>query len=99
MDVLRTHFGPRTSIPGHGVGAGASIARYCPPKLGDAPLIAVTRIAVARALELLVFTEQNIAQYGLRDGRLLAEGPAVIVGAVAAFDSHSPSEGSGIGTV
>jgi hypothetical protein len=69
------------------------------PKLGDAPLIAVSRIAVPRALELLVFTEQNIAQYGLPDGRLLAEGSAAIVGAVGTFDSHSASEGSGIGTV
>ena len=69
------------------------------PQLGDAPLIAVSRIAVPRALELLALTEQNIAQHALVDGRLRSDGAAAIVSAVVAFDAHSASDGSGTGTV
>ena len=69
------------------------------PKPGDAPLIAVSRIAVPRALELLGFVEQNIAQYGLPDGRLSGDAAAAIISAVVEFDAHSADEGSGISTV
>lgn len=69
------------------------------PKPGDAPLIAAARIAVPRALELLAFAEETIAQYGLLDGSLRGEGAAAIAAVVAAFDQHRVSEGSGTGTV
>jgi hypothetical protein len=61
------------------------------PKPGDPSLIAVSRIAVPRALDLLAFAEEIIAQDG--------GGAATIVEAVAAFDQHRVSEGSGTGTV
>jgi hypothetical protein len=69
------------------------------PKLGDPPLIAVARIAVPRALELLAFAEENVAQHGLLDGCLCGDSALAIVAAVAAFDQHCASEGSGTGTV
>jgi hypothetical protein len=69
------------------------------PTPGDPPLIAVARIAVPRALELLAFAEENIAQHGLLNGCLRGEGAVAIAGAVAAFDQHRASEGSGTGTV
>jgi hypothetical protein len=69
------------------------------PKPGDAPLIAAARIAVPRALALLAFAEETIAQHGLLDGDLRGEGAAAIAAAVAAFDQHCVSEGSGTGTV
>jgi hypothetical protein len=69
------------------------------PKGGDPPLIAVARIAVPRALELLGFAEESIAQHGLLDGCLGGTGAAAIAAAVAAFDQQRASEGSGTGTV
>ena len=69
------------------------------PKPGDPPLIAVARIAVPRALELLVVAEETIAQHGLLDGRLRDEGVVSLLAAVAAFDRHRASEGRGTGTV
>jgi hypothetical protein len=69
------------------------------PKGGDPPLIAVARIAVPRALELLSFAEEDIAQHGLLDGCLGGDGAVAIAAAVAAFDEHRASEGSGTGTV
>jgi hypothetical protein len=69
------------------------------PKGGDPPLIAVARIAVPRALELLSFAEETIAQHGLLDGCLGGGGAVAIAAAVAAFDQHRASEGSGTGTV
>jgi hypothetical protein len=69
------------------------------PKGGDPPLIAVARIAVPRALELLVFAEETIAQHGLYDGCLGGKGVAAIAAAVAAFAQHRASEGRGTGTV
>jgi hypothetical protein len=69
------------------------------PKPSDPPLIAVARIAVPRALELLDFAEASIAQHGLLDGRLGGDGALAIVAAVASFDQHRASEGSGTGTV
>jgi hypothetical protein len=69
------------------------------PKGGDPPLIAVARIAVPRALELLSFVEENIAQHGLLDGCLGGKGAVAIAAAVAAFDQQRASEGSGTGTV
>jgi hypothetical protein len=69
------------------------------PKPGDPPLIAVARIAVPRLLELLAFAEETGVQHGLRDGRLGDDGSATIARAVAAFDHHLVSEGSGTGTV
>ena len=69
------------------------------PTPGDPPLIAVSRIAVPRALELLAFAEETIAQHGLLDGCLRGEGAVAIAAAVAAFDHHRASEGSGTGTV
>jgi hypothetical protein len=56
------------------------------PKSGDAPLIAVARIAVPRALKLLAFAEETIARHGLVDGRLRTEGVVALAGAVVAFD-------------
>lgn len=90
--------------PGHlflGMGFGPELQSLgiATPKSGDAPLIAVSRIAVPRALELLGFVEQNIAQYGLPDGRLSGAGAAAIIRAMVEFDAHSADEGSGIGTV
>ena len=52
-----------------------------------------------RALELLAFAEETIAQHGLLDGCLRGEGAVAIAAAVAAFDQHRASEGSGTGTV
>jgi hypothetical protein len=69
------------------------------PEPGDAPLIAVARIAVPRALRLLALAEEIIVQHGLLDGRLHDEGAGAIVVAVAAFDRHSVNDGSGTGTV
>jgi hypothetical protein len=69
------------------------------PTPGDPPLIAVSRIAVPRALELLASAEETIAQHGLLDGCLRGEGAVAIAAAVAAFDQHRASEGSGTGTV
>jgi len=69
------------------------------PKLGDAPLIAATRIAVPRALEILAFAEATILQDGLGDGCLRADGAVAIRAAVVAFDKHCASEGRGTGTV
>jgi hypothetical protein len=69
------------------------------PKPGDPPLIAVARIAVPRLLEVLAFAEETSAQHGLLDGRLGDDGAATIARAVAAFDHHLVSEGSGTGTV
>jgi hypothetical protein len=69
------------------------------PKPGDAPLIAAARIAVLRALALLAFAEETIAQHGLLDGSLRGEGAAAIAAAVAAFDQHCVSAGGGTGTV
>ncbi len=69
------------------------------PKGGDPPLIAVARIAVPRALELLSCAEENIAQHGLLDGCLSGEGAVAIAAAVAVFDRQRASEGSGTGTV
>jgi hypothetical protein len=59
----------------------------------------VARIAVPRALELLSFAEEKIAQHGLLDGCLGGDGAGAIAEAVAAFDQHRASEGSGTGTV
>ncbi|MDQ2897126.1 MAG: hypothetical protein M3Y09_16020 [Actinomycetota bacterium] len=69
------------------------------PKPGDPGLIAVARIAVPRALELLALAEENIAHHGLLDGCLRGEGAVAIAEAVAAFDEHRASEGRGTGTV
>jgi hypothetical protein len=69
------------------------------PKPGDPSLIAVARTAVPRAVELLAFAEENVAQHGLRDGGLAGAGALAIAGAVAAFDQHRAGEGSGTGTV
>jgi hypothetical protein len=69
------------------------------PKGGDPPLIAVARIAVPRALQLLAFAEENLAQHGLLDGCLGGKGAVAIAAAVAAFDQQRASEGSGTGTV
>jgi hypothetical protein len=69
------------------------------PKAGDCQLVAVARIAVPRALELLALAATTAADYGRRDGSLRREGAAVIAAAVAAFDQHRASEGSGTGTV
>jgi hypothetical protein len=69
------------------------------PKGGDPPLIAVARIAVPRALELLSFAEETIAQHGLLDGCLGGKGAVAIAAAVAVFDRQRASEGSGTGTV
>src|ERR1035437_2784997 len=80
--------------PGHlflgmGFGPELQVLGIATPQPGDAPLIAVSRIAVPRALELLGFVEQNIAQYGLPDGRLHGDGASAIVSAVVEFDAHS----------
>jgi hypothetical protein len=69
------------------------------PMGGDPPLIAVARIAVPRALELLSFADETIAQHGLLDGCLGGDGAVAIAAAVATFDQHRASEGSGTGTV
>jgi hypothetical protein len=69
------------------------------PKPGDCQLIAVARIGVPRALELLAFAAANVMQHGHRDGSLRRGGATAIAGAVAAFDQHRASEGSGTGTV
>jgi hypothetical protein len=69
------------------------------PRPGDPQLIAVARIAVPRALELLAFAEENLTEYGLLDGSLRNEGAKAIAGAVTAFDEYRASEGSGTGTV
>ncbi len=69
------------------------------PRGGDPSLIAAARIAVPRALELLRVVEGNVADHGLRDGRLRGEGALAIAAAVTAFDEHSAGEGSGTGTV
>ena len=69
------------------------------PRPGDLQLIAVARIAVPRALELLAFAEESLTRYGNRDGSLRREGAADIAGAVAAFDRYNTAEGSGTGTV
>jgi hypothetical protein len=69
------------------------------PKPGDPQLIAVARIAVPRALEFLAFAEESLADYGRSDGSLRHEGAEALAGAVAAFDEHQASEGSGTGTV
>jgi hypothetical protein len=69
------------------------------PKAGDCQLVAVARVAVPRALELLVFTAAIIVQHARRDGSLGREGAAAITAAVSAFDRHRASEGRGTGTV
>ncbi len=69
------------------------------PNPGDPGLIAVARIAVPRALELLALAEENIGRHGLIDGCLEGEGAAAIAEAAAAFDEHRAGEGSGTGTV
>jgi hypothetical protein len=69
------------------------------PRPGDRQLIAVARFAVPRALELLAFAEEVVAQHGNRDGSLGRDGAVAIGGEVAAFDRHSAGEGSGTGTV
>jgi hypothetical protein len=69
------------------------------PRAGDPPLIAVARIAVPRALELLSFTEENVARHGVPDGGLGRDGAVAIAAAVAAFDQHCAGEGAGTGTV
>jgi hypothetical protein len=69
------------------------------PQAGDCQLIAVARIAVPRAVELLTFTAAIVVQHGKRDGSLGLEGAAVIAAAVTAFDRHRASEGRGTGTV
>jgi hypothetical protein len=69
------------------------------PAPGDTQLIATARVAVPRALELLAFAEENITRHGVLNGSLRGEGALAIAGAVAAFDQHLASEGSGTGTV
>jgi hypothetical protein len=69
------------------------------PKAGDCQLIAVARVAVPRALELLAFAAAIVLQHAHRDGSLGREGAAVIAAAVSAFDQHRASEGRGTGTV
>jgi len=69
------------------------------PQAGDCQLIAVARIAVPRAVELLAFTAAIVVQHGKPDGSLGLEGAAVITAAVTAFDRHRASEGRGTGTV
>jgi hypothetical protein len=69
------------------------------PKAGDCQLIAVARVAVPRALELLAFIAAIVLQHAHRDGSLGREGAAVIAAAVSAFDQHRASEGRGTGTV
>jgi hypothetical protein len=69
------------------------------PRTGDRQLIAVARSAVPRALELLALAEVNMTRHGNLDGTLRAEGVLAIVSAVAAFDKHEITEGSGTGTV
>jgi hypothetical protein len=69
------------------------------PKAGDCELIAVARVAVPRALELLAFAAANVVESGHSDGSLGLDGAAAIVARVAGFDEHRASEGSGTGTV
>jgi hypothetical protein len=69
------------------------------PAPGDTELIAIARIAVPRALELLAVAEENVTRYSLRDGSLRGEGALAIAGAMAVFDQHRASEGRGTGTV
>jgi hypothetical protein len=69
------------------------------PRVGDCDLIAVARIAVPRALELLALTAANVVESAHRDGSLRLDGAATIVAGVAGFDEHRASEGSGTGTV
>jgi hypothetical protein len=69
------------------------------PAPGDTQLIATARIAVPRALHLLAFAEENVARHGRLNGSLRDEGALSITSALAAFDQHRASEGSGTGTV
>jgi hypothetical protein len=69
------------------------------PRPGDCELIAVARVAVPRALELLAFAVANVVERGHSDGSLRRDGAAAIVARVARFDEHRASEGSGGGTV
>jgi hypothetical protein len=69
------------------------------PKAGDWALIAVARVAVPRALELLAFAAATVKESGYSDGSLRRDGAAAIVAGVAEFDEHRSSEGSGTGTV
>ncbi len=69
------------------------------PRPGDRELIAVARIAVPRALEVLAVAEANIARHGRPDGSLRREGAVAIADAMATFDQHKANEGRGTGTV
>jgi hypothetical protein len=69
------------------------------PKASDCQLVAVTRVAVPRALELRAFAAAIIVQHARRDGSLSSEGAAAITAAVPAFDQHRAREGRGTGTV
>ena len=69
------------------------------PQPADPHLIAVARIAVPRALELLAFVEQQITQCSGRDGSMSTRAAVAIVATTAAFDRHRADEGSGTGTV
>lgn len=69
------------------------------PRAADCQLIAVARVAVPRALELLAFAAANVAERGNSDGSLRSEGAEAIAAGVAGFDRHRAGEGSGTGTV
>lgn len=69
------------------------------PNGADPPLIAVARIAVPRALELLSLAEETTAQHGLLDSCLGGEGAVAIAAAVGAFDEHRAGDGSGTGAL
>ncbi len=69
------------------------------PRVGDCQLIAVARVAVPRALELLAFAAAIVSQHAHRDGSLGREEAAAIAAAVSTFDQHLASEGRGTGTV
>jgi hypothetical protein len=69
------------------------------PNTGDCQLIAVARVAVPQALELLASIAARVSEHGHRDGTLGREEAAVIAAAVSAFDQHRASEGRGTGTV
>jgi hypothetical protein len=69
------------------------------PKAGDCELIAVARVAVPRALELLECVAAKVVECGQNDGSLRRDGAAAIAAEVARFDRHVSSEGRGTGNV
>ncbi|MGA8416215.1 MAG: hypothetical protein WB808_06290 [Candidatus Dormiibacterota bacterium] len=61
------------------------------PRDGDCQLIAVARVALPRARELLAFAAAIVSQHAHRDGSLGRQGAAVIAAAVSTSTSIAPA--------